>query len=149
MGRKPFTLIEIVVCMAILAIVGSVFIYKGAGLLKERRFTTSLKNITSEILLTKSIAINYQIDIHLTLEQKKGKVCLLRKVDCANSSIRGLFQSEIVFPEIIFGEDDDKKEIYFYGNGWIEGDDKLNLFMASHCKKQYSVEIKHSFRKAL
>ncbi len=149
MIRRAFTLIEILICMAILAIVGSGAIYKGAGLLRDRRFSTSLQKITSEIFLTKSLAQNYQTDIHLILEQKKGKVYLSRHVDSANNFLKSLFKIKVVFPEIIFGSEGDIKEIHFYGNGWIEGEDKLNLSMASHCKKQYSVEIKHSFRKAL
>lgn len=147
--RKPFTLIEILVCLTLLAIAWSLLVYKGGKLLQERRFSSSCEKLTSEIFVTKSLALTYQIDIDLVLEQRNGKFYFSRKTDFAESNIRSLFQSEIVFPELVFGKEDEKKELHFYGNGWIEGDDKITLSMASHLKKQYSVEIKHSFRKAV
>ena len=147
MIKKSFTLIEILVCMMLLAMAGSVAIYKGGKLLQERRFSTSCEKITSEINLTKSLALNFQIDINLLMEQKKGKIYLTRKTDSPQSSIKALFHTTVAFPEIVFGKEDETKEIYFYGNGWIEGEDRLTLSMASHLKKQYSVDVKHSYRK--
>ena len=149
MKRKPFTLIEILVCLMLLAMAGSVVIYKGGKLLSERRFSSSIENIRSEIFLTKSLALTYQIDIDLYLQQKKGKIILKRKTDTPHPSIKALFDKEIALPEIVFGKADEEKIIHFYGNGWIDGDDEYTLFMASHLKKQYSVKIKHSFRKIL
>ena len=146
--RKYFTLIEILVCMMLLAMAGSVTIYKGGKLLQERRFSTSCEKMKSEILLTRNLALTYQIDINLLLEQKKGKIYLTRKTDAPQKSIKALFQTTTPFVEIVFGKDDETKVINFYGNGWIEGENKLTLCMASHLKKQYSVEIKNSLRKA-
>ncbi len=147
--RLPFTLIEILVCLVLLSMMGSLLIYKGGKLLKERRFSSSCEKISSEIALTKNLALTYQIDIDLVLEQKKGKIYLTRKTDFPPQSIRGLFQVETTFPEVVFGKEDGKKEIVFFGNGWIEGEEKVTLCMASHLKKQYSMQIKHSFRKAI
>ncbi len=148
-NRKFFTLIEILICMMLLAMAGSVAIYNGGKLLQERRFSTSCEKITSEIMLTKSLALTYQIDIKLLLVQKKGKIYLTRKTDSPPNSIKVLFQIPTAFPEIVFGKIEEEKEINFYGNGWIEGDDQLTLCMTSHLKKQYSVNIKHAFRKVI
>jgi prepilin-type N-terminal cleavage/methylation domain-containing protein len=147
--RSAFTLIEILVCLMLLSMAGSLLIYKGGKLLKERRFSSSCEKISSEIAVTKNLALTYQIDIDLVLEQKKGKIYLTRKTDFAPQSIRGLFQGETAFPEVVFGKEDEKKNLIFFGNGWIEGEEKVTLCMASHLKKQYSVQIKHSFRKAI
>ncbi len=149
MRKHFFTLIEILVCIMLLAMAGSVVIYKGGKLLQDRRFSSSCEKITSEIILTKSLALTYQIDIDLLLEQKKGKIYLTRKTDSPHHSIQALFGGETPYPEIVFGKEDEIKEIHFYGNGWIEGEEKITLSMASHLKKQYSVNVKNSFRKAL
>ncbi len=149
MRKFSFTLIEIMVCMILLAVMGSVMIYNGGKLLQERRFSSSCEKITSEIFLTKSLAITYQIDIHLVLEQKKGKIYMTRNTDFAPENIKSLFDSPLELPELVFGKDDEVKEFYFYGNGWIEGNEKVILSMASHLKKQYNVDIKHSYRKAV
>ncbi len=137
------------VCMTLLAIMGSVMIYKGTKLLQERRFSSSCETLTSEIFLTKSLAISYQIDIHLILEQKNGKFYLTRNTDFSPKHIKPLLESRVELPELVFGKEDLVKEFYFYGNGWIDGEEKLILFMASHLKKQYNVEVKHSYRKAV
>jgi hypothetical protein len=128
---------------------GSILIFKGGKLLKERRFSSSCEKISSEINFTKNLAVTYQIDIELVLEQKSGKIYLTRKTDFAPKSIKSLFQGELSFPEVVFGKESEKKEVFFYSNGWIEGEEKITLCMASHLKKQYSLQIKHSFRKAV
>lgn len=147
--KQAFTLLEILVCLVLLSMAGSILIFKGGKLLKERRFSSSLEKISSEIAFTKNLALTYQIDIELVLEQKSGKIYLTRKTDFAPRSIQPLFEKEVVFPEVVFGNKSERKDFLFYGNGWIEGEENITLCMASHLKKQYSVQIKHSFRKAV
>jgi Tfp pilus assembly protein FimT len=144
-----FTLIEILVCMMLLAMAGSVAIYKGGKLLQERRFSTSSEKIISEILLTKSIALTYGLDINLVLEQKNGKIYLTRKTDSPPHLLIALFQKPTSFSELVFGKENEEKVITFYGNGWIEGEDRLTFSMTSNLKKQTNVDVKHSSRKAL
>ncbi len=140
--KKAFTLIEMLVCMVLLSMAGSFVVYKGWGMLQEKRFSTSCEKMGSEIHLTKGLAVSYQIDIELMLEQKGNRVYVTRKTEAFPEGIKTLFQTTIAMPEIAFREGDGVKELHFYGNGWIEGDEKVTFFMPKHTKKIYSVMIK-------
>ena len=147
--KYSFTLIEVLICLLLLSMSGSMVIYKGWKMLQEHRFSTSCEKIASEIQLTKGLAIAYQMDIYLILEQRGSQVFVTRVTDFAPEGIKVLFQKANVLSEIAFRQDDGVKEMQFYGNGWIESDKKITFFMPKHVKKEYSVVIKQSFRMAV
>src|SRR3990167_2589956 len=101
---RGFTLIEVLVCLLLLSMVGGVMVYKGWGMLQEHRFSTSCEKISSEIALTKGLAISYQRDIDMILEQRGSKVYLMRK----SEGLRVL-QADMVLTEIAFSKDNGVK----------------------------------------
>lgn len=119
--RNSFTIIEVLVCLTILSLASSFVLYKGWAMLKEKRIATSQNKLASEIFLTKQLALSYQIDMDLILEQKEGKVYLTRKTETPQGTLKGVFNTPILLPEMPWVEGEGQKEIHFYGNGWIEG----------------------------
>ena len=120
---------------------GTGVIYRGSKMLKEHRFRTSCERLSGEVLLTRNLALTYQIDIDLVLEQKGSKVYLLRKTDFIPEGLKGVFNG-VVFAGIAFKEKDGAEEFHFYGNGWVDGEEKVVFFVPKDSKKQYNLWVK-------
>jgi Tfp pilus assembly protein FimT len=147
--QRAFTLLELFVCFAILTLISTFFISKSKSFLDEHKFQSSSKKIQREILLTKNLAITYNIDIEFLLEQKNGKIYLTRKTNFLPNTIRSLFFENIYISNVMIGKEDEIKEIKFYSSGWIEGEDSFLLYAKNQMNKQYSVYVKQSIRKVL
>ena len=111
--KYSFTLIEILICLVLLGIIGSVIGYKTNSVLLEKRFFNSCKILSDEIKLTRNLSISYGIDIDLNFTKKNGKVILKRYSDSFPTQINHLFNKPIVLLNIII---QDLEIINFYSN---------------------------------
>ncbi len=64
-----FTLLELIVCLTLLAAIGSITLFKGLGFLTHHKAKRAAEKLYQDLLLSQSIANCYEIDIenHLTL----------------------------------------------------------------------------------
>lgn len=72
--KKSFTLLEIMICIAIMALAASAMIYPLSGLLKEHRFQQGVKQFVTHLREMQSLALNYQSDMTLQFYQENGKI---------------------------------------------------------------------------
>ncbi len=80
-SKKAFTLLEVVVCIALLAIFASVSIWRGNHLLQHFLLRSSAKTIAQEINTARLLAWSYHADVHLQLKQKGQKILLEWQTD--------------------------------------------------------------------
>lgn len=101
--RLPFSLLEIIICLSLLACIGSVATIKGYELLKQSRIAYSNKRFAEEMQLTRCIASSYKIDIEVHLVKKKNKVQFIRVAD-SPPEINYLFNTPINLPNFSLSE---------------------------------------------
>ncbi len=68
-----FTLLEIVLVMAILAIVGGVVGWQIQGLVSSYRFQSDVEELYSTLKKAQALSLTYQTDIELSLFQERGE----------------------------------------------------------------------------
>jgi hypothetical protein len=95
--RFSFTLLEVVICIALISMFASVFAWKGNNLLQHYLLRSSAKTIVREINTAHLLALSYQTDVSLKLVQKKGEIFLEWQTEeplilrrCTSHKMRGV-----------------------------------------------------------
>lgn len=73
-NKKSFTLLEIMLCLAIIALVAGALIYPLSGLLAQHRFHQGVKQFVTHLREMQALALSYQSDMGVMLYQDKGKL---------------------------------------------------------------------------
>ncbi|MDX8430864.1 MAG: prepilin-type N-terminal cleavage/methylation domain-containing protein [Candidatus Algichlamydia australiensis] len=82
MKRKySFTLIEVMICIALMAMMGGFLAIKSGALLSKHRADSELANLKREIRLARNLSRSYQADITLSLTQTREGLQLIRSTD--------------------------------------------------------------------
>lgn len=95
-SKRSFTLLEILICLAIVGLLSALFGFQGKKFLDEQRFENSLQLIKGEWEKSKFLSLVYQTDIELEIVRKKNDFFLQRKCDepglshSATTSLPGL-----------------------------------------------------------
>ncbi|MBS0585090.1 MAG: type II secretion system protein [Verrucomicrobia bacterium] len=145
--RASFTLIEIVVTMALVILVGSLMTVLGNRMFQEKQFEIASKKLSEELALTESLALTYQIDITVFLKKSGKDLVLTREVDRAPPKIAFLFEKSITFSHIQL---ENREEILrFYGNHHKEMPPSLAL-KATQIKKCATIDTRffHVYRES-
>lgn len=71
--RRTFTLLEILVGMAILALVSSAVIWKMSRFIERKRFDSSAERIQARLFTCRRLAMNMQADWTALLEKKENE----------------------------------------------------------------------------
>ena len=79
--KRPFTLIELFICFALLAVLGGVFLIRGAAMLEHYRFESDTSTLLDEINVSKHLALTASCDIHLHLSKNKGGLLCFKQTD--------------------------------------------------------------------
>lgn len=98
-GKKvrAFTLLEVVVCVALLAILAGAFAWKGNHLVQHHMVRSSAKTLVREIEAAHVLSLSYQTDIAMRIIKKKGdfflewqtaEPCLVQR--CSPRKLRGV-----------------------------------------------------------
>lgn len=92
-----FTLLEIVICIALISFMASAFAWKGSNLVQHYLLRSSAKTLVREIEAAHLLALSYQTDISLKLVNNKGEFSLEWETDepllqcrCHNHKLRGV-----------------------------------------------------------
>ncbi len=79
--RFCFTLIEIMVCIALLALIGGLLTYKGKSLINRSQEITEISNLKKTIDLAKTLSLSYHTDVELDLIETTSGIHLEMKSD--------------------------------------------------------------------
>lgn len=69
--KKPFTLIEIILCLALLTLVGGLVTYQAKDLIVRTQKNAELSQLQKILSLVKSLASSYHLDIDITFFYEK------------------------------------------------------------------------------
>lgn len=97
--RQPFTIIELLVCFALLTIFGSFAALQGGKMIKTYRYNHAVQHLKDELRLDRQLSISMNIDLTLDFYWVKGVLCA-RKMDKSGSTTLPLQNRQIKFPEI-------------------------------------------------
>ncbi len=134
--KNAFTLIEIMISMALLSVISSCFVYKGWDLLCEHRFLSSVRRVQAEVYSAKLNALTYQIDITLKLTEEVGKSVLFIEASNVPKALSSVMNKKIGLPNLKL-----QKEIIFYSNGYTYPDQALILSPFKGKTKARSIEL--------
>ncbi len=124
-NRRPLTLIEILLCVGLIAMAGSLFGVKGKQLWKRHQFFSSVDRLCEELTLTRHFAQSLRADVDLYLIKEKDGVRLIRQFDEPGMlKMKNAFPSELFFKNIVITDD---QNLFFYGNGWHDIDEEIRI----------------------
>lgn len=69
---KAFTLLELMLCFAILALFSSALVWNGLSMIQQGRFNRSAQALTYELLELRALSMSHQCDISIIFSEKKG-----------------------------------------------------------------------------
>lgn len=70
--RRSFTIIELMVCLALLTMVGSVLAYKSSAMIQSYRFSSNVKELQTYLKTLKTLCIIYDAEVNVTLTHEEG-----------------------------------------------------------------------------
>ncbi|MBS3905025.1 MAG: type II secretion system protein [Simkania sp.] len=79
--KRRFTLLEVLICLAVVGLLSALFGIQGKDLLEQRRLQGSINLIHSEIEKAKFLSLAYRNDVELVLIQKQKEYYLQMKCD--------------------------------------------------------------------
>ena len=119
--KRPFTLMEVMICLALMAMLGGFLAIKSGKLISEHRNRNELAKLKSELRLTRHLSRSLQADITLKLTQSDEGLVLTRTSDEPD-----LPKKEVkIFPHLTIEEEITN---FYAGNGYIYFDNKFEKF---------------------
>ncbi|MCB1068187.1 MAG: hypothetical protein KDK56_08380 [Simkania sp.] len=79
--KKTLTILELFFCVAILALVGSLVIFKAKPMIAQYRFQTSVHRLAKELEWSHKVAMSAEADIDFRIEKKKDTLYCTRVTD--------------------------------------------------------------------
>lgn len=123
--KRPLTLIEVILCVALIAAAGSLFAVKAKQLWARHQFFADVDRLSEELTLTRHFVQSLRADVDLYLIQDQHGVRLVRHFDEPGmKKMKHTFPAEIFFKNITIDQD---YNLFFYGNGWHDLDTELRI----------------------
>jgi prepilin-type N-terminal cleavage/methylation domain-containing protein len=72
-SKHPFTLLELMIAIAILASAGSILYWRLHGLIEKQRFQSDVRKVCDLFMQSRIIAINTRCDWQLHMQEVKGR----------------------------------------------------------------------------
>jgi len=132
---------EMMISIFLLSIVSGTIIYNGGRAFQERRFMNACETLRSEVALTRVLSLNYNLDVDLLLKQKGEDLFLVREGYGVPSIVEPLFFQSVRLPRAALKEGGREQIFHFYGNGWIDGKEKIFIVMSNNSKKEYTLNV--------
>lgn len=131
--KRAFSLIEILITCALLAIVTAALTFGGIKLLRYEKFSASVKRLLENIELAKEVAFDYDVDISCALLQtEKGVSCMLFVPPFVPEHIRKSLNTQINLngiKKMLFNEQElNKISLTFYPHGIFTPEGKIEIF---------------------
>lgn len=129
---RGFTLIELFIAIALVALVGSVVMVSAKPMLNHYRFAQSSEKLIRELALSKRIAQTASTYIEFCLEQKGDKLVCMRKSD-EPLKLNKTLNTSIPIPFVRM-EGKACKSILITSSGWIEKDNEITISLGDKRK---------------
>lgn len=138
------TLLEIMLAIALLAMVGGLLAFKAKDLFETYAFRQDVSKFLSRLELSKKYALSYQADVEFLFYEKQGKFfCELRSDEPALHSHKMFFNpvnfKSIKSVDFIGKEKEEFKTLLFSGTGWMFPTTSLEIH--SKAKKPTTVIV--------
>ncbi len=116
--KKLFTLLEVMVAIALLVIASGVIGVKMHQAVEKKHFQSSLERLRARLVVTQKIAVATQADWQGTLTKKDAE--WIFKTDCEESKLKKLAPLRLSFTEVYFnGKKIDELTIDFFASGQV------------------------------
>ena len=127
--KKPLTILELFFCIAILALVGSLVIFKAKPMIAAYRFQASVHRLAKELEWSHKVAMSAEADIDFFIEKKGTTLYCMRVTDEPLGFQGGNKKIKIEqVPELFFdGEEITEIKLSFSRSGWIRPMGTLQL----------------------
>ena len=130
--RRGFTLIELFIAIGLIAVVGTVVLFRSKPMLDHYRFAQGAEKLRREIAFSKRIAQTATTYIEFSLEQKGNQLVCIRKTD-EPLKLKGTINVPIIIPYVHM-DGEGKKTILITSNGWVEKDTEIKIFLGDQIK---------------
>ena len=123
--KHPLTLIEVLLCVGLIVLAGSLFAVKGKQLWQRHQYFSAVDRLCDELILTRHFSQSLRADVDLFLIKKGDGVRLVRQFDEP-----GMLRMKHSFPQIIDFKNiyiNSDQNLFFYGNGWHDFDEELRI----------------------
>ena len=134
--KRSFTLLELLICLTLLSLVGSLFAIQGKQLFERYFFTQETAKLRDVLQLAKEYACCYQCDIEVAFAKSGSSWLLKIQTDEPLLKQEALFLKPVRLSKIE-NIDLQASHILFSGSGWVFPQDKLTVIG----KKQKKVVI--------
>lgn len=125
--KRSFTLIEIVLCIALLSLIGGLLTYKGKDLISKSQANAELSKLKKTLDLMQTLALSYHadIDVSLSLDDKHTLFVQISSDEEVLKDILKPYQN-LIFTHIkSLGFIDNNENVHdskivlkFYSTGW-------------------------------
>lgn len=134
--KRSLTLMELFLCFAILAVLGGLFLSRGAAMLEHYRFDSDTRALLNEINVSKHLALTARCDIKLHIIKKKESLLCFKKTE-EPLNLPGVFDKQKCLKHIAFLKMNDQERehliITFFGTGLVRPEGCLSL-LSKHGK---------------
>lgn len=119
-SKKPFTLLEILICMALLLMLGGVTAIQGKKLIDNHRVESELVTLKAELYHTRSFVSSIHSDVSVTLENSEEGLVMKRfSHEPLNHKLDPLFSGKPHIYSHLKLEDDEPLALLFTANGTL------------------------------
>lgn len=144
-SKRAFTLIEIIICISILSLAGSLFAYKAKDLFAVYHFRNEKRKMLNAIELARHLSISYQADIEMVITKEKKGYSMILKTDEPTLFNHGMLFKSMKFKHIDYmayladKKEEDPIKILFSSSGWIfpAGSFEMHSFK----KEQHKIDL--------
>jgi prepilin-type N-terminal cleavage/methylation domain-containing protein len=143
-GKRFFTLLEIIVTIVIISIASTAVGVKITHLVSKHRFESSCRRVIGKIAFAKQMALTNQCDVFLTVSQDKENVVLM--IDFASNHLEKPFIKEMLprlFAELRESKNDFKKNSFIincFSSGYLSPKGNVRLFTRDGKEKLINLE---------
>lgn len=116
--KKPFTFLELLICLAVLSLIGSLFAVKGKKLFDQYAFKQEVSKVRDILQLAKEYAFCYQSDVLVVLSKNKKHFFIEIKTDEPLLKKEGFFKKKYKLSKVS-SIDFKESALLFSGSGWV------------------------------
>ena len=138
--KKTLTILELFFCVAILALVGSLVIFKAKPMIAQYRFQTSVHRLAKELEWSHKVAMSAEADIDFHIQKKGSSLYCTRMTDEPLGFRGGNKELKIEQIAQLFFDDQETSELKltFTRSGWIIPEGNIQL---SSSKKTFQISL--------
>ena len=116
--KKPFTLLELLICLTVLSLIGSLFAVKGKKLFDQYAFKQEVSKVRDILQLAKEYAFCYQSDVEVVFSKNTNHFFIEIRTDEPLLKKESFFIKKYRLAKVS-SIDLDGSSLLFSGSGWV------------------------------